>query len=334
MEERCELDVLRIAQEALNNTRRHAKASAVRVSLAYGDAGVRIQVSDDGVGFDISAVHGMLSPTSGGFGLTSMRERARLVGGHIEIISTPGKGTQVDAQIPYQTGLVATPHPTRATKPLAVAKEAEQDDIRVLIVDDHAVVRAGLRNMLEQAGGVVVVGEAADGEAATERVSALAPDVVLMDIQMPKMDGVETLRRLREQGLKPNVILLSVFAKDEYIFDGLRAGARGYLLKDVGRDELVQAISTVYQGGSLLQPMVANRLIERLDSPEHPCLTEREREILSQLDSGARNKEIAEELFLSVNTVKFHIDNVYQKLGVKTRTQAVRAARECGILSA
>ena len=187
--------------------------------------------------------------------------------------------------------------------------------------------------MLAHSDGIVIMGEAGDGEEALAQIKALAPDVVLLDIQMPGLDGVETTKRLRELKLDTKVILLSVYAKDEYIFDGLRAGARGYLLKDVAEDELVGAIKMVHGGGSLLEPVIATRLIERLDTEPGPELTERELEVLRHLAAGAPNKEIAEQLGIGLRTVKYHLEQTYRKLGVETRTQAVRAASDGGLLN-
>ena len=265
--------------------------------------------------------------------MTSMRERIRLVGGHIEVRSAPGMGTRVDAEVPYRQ------RPEQAVNPPWSSQDIESpqsglltDLIRVLMVDDHELVRQGIRNTLEQSEGISVVGEAGEGEAAIEQILATHPDVVLMDIQMPKQDGVETVRKLRELGIDIPVILLSVYVKDEYIFDGLRAGAKGYLMKDIGRAELVAAIRTVHEGGSLLQPVIANRLVERMAIDEAAGLSERQQEVLQLLASGARNQEIADQLFLSLRTVKFHVENLYRNLGVRTRTEAVRVARERSIL--
>ena len=327
-----QLAALRIIQEAVTNVRRHAHAKKATVVLKYDPPEIQIGVSDDGVGFDPSGAQGKLSPTRGGFGLTSMQERARLAGGNIEINSAPGVGTQIEVRIPFQTEEGKAREAKKDSCTAILGKHGASEDIRVMIADDHALVRLGIRNMLEHSAGVKVVGEAGDGEDAIEKIGTLAPDVVLMDIQMPKLDGVETVRRLRALGLEPPVILLSVYHRDEYIFEGLRAGARGYLLKDVAEDELVRAIRTVHGGGALLQPVVANRLIERLDTEAGCQLTERELEVLRLLASGARNKGIAEQLLLSINTVKYHIENVYQKLGVGSRTQAVRVASERGLL--
>ena len=214
--------------------------------------------------------------------------------------------------------------------------DASQDktpgSIRVVLVDDHEVVRVGIHNMLRGVAGVTIVGEARDGEEAIERIQALAPDVVLMDLKMPRLDGVGSIRQMRKLGLNTPVILLSAYYDEEYVFEGLRAGARGYLPKDVDRRELVLAIRTVHEGGSSLQLVMVQRLIETLAAESGKSLTKREREVLALLGSGARNKEIANRLYLSVNTIKFHIENIYQKLGVRSRTQASRVANERGLL--
>ena len=177
-----------------------------------------------------------------------------------------------------------------------------------------------------------MIAEAPDGEVAMEKIVSLHPDVVLLDMQMPRMDGVETLRKLNAAGINSRVILLSVYAKDEQLFEGLRAGARGYLMKEATGAELVSAIRTVHQGGSLLQPAIADRLIERLHSGAESPLTGRELEVMRLVASGALNREIAEHLSVSLRTVRFHVENVFQKLGVRTRTQAVRVASEKGLL--
>ncbi len=332
IDRRSELTVLRIVQEALSNVRQHSKANSVAVGVAYTPSTMQVSVSDDGVGFEPSSAHGILSVTGGGFGLTSMQERARLAGGQIKVRSAPGMGTQIELEIPYQppaqeaqplTGVSTT------TKP----QPSEAAAIRVLVVDDHEVARLGIKNIVEQADDLTVVGEAGDGEAAIAQIRALPPDVVLMDVRMPKLDGVGTLRRLRELGIDAPVILLSVYVEDEHIFEGLKAGARGYLTKDVSRGDLTQAIRTVHEGGSLLQPVIASRLIRRLDTDPATDLTDREKDVLQLLASGARDKEIANQLFLSVNTVRFHITNIFQKLGVGSRTEAARVANERGLLT-
>ncbi len=329
----CHLTVLRIAQEALSNVRHHSQAKRVTVDLSYEADAVRLLVSDDGIGFEPSVRSSVPSLTGGGFGMTSMRERVKLMGGQIEVRSAPDMGTKVEIEVPYQQRREQVSNQEWASLDIDVSQsDLLTDGIRVLLVDDHEVIRQGIRSMLEQSDEVSVVGEADDGETAIEQIVAIHPNVVLMDIQMPKLDGVETVRRLRQLGIDTPVVLLSVYAKDEYIFDGLRAGARGYLMKDVGRAELVQAIKTVHAGGSLLQPVIANRLVERMAIDQAAGLSERQQEVLQLLASGVRNQEIADQLFLSLRTVKFHIENLYRNLGVRTRTEAVRVARERSIL--
>ena len=337
----CRLTVLRIAQEALSNVRHHSQAKRVTVDLSFATDVVRLLVSDDGIGFDTSTSNSSSSPSNsssspkeGGFGMTSMRERAQLMGGHIEVRSALGMGTRVEVVIPYEQRQRQTINSASAPSTAdAPQGDSHAENIRVLMVDDHELVRQGIRSIFEPADGISIVGEAGDGDAAIEQIVAIQPDVVLMDIQMPKQDGVETVRKLRQLGIGTPVILLSVFANDEYIFDGLRAGAKGYLMKDVGRAELTAAIRTVHEGGSLLQPVIANRLMERMAIEEAAGLSERQQEVLQLLAAGARNQEIADQLFLSLRTVKFHVENLYRNLGVRTRTEAVRVARERSILT-
>ena len=198
--------------------------------------------------------------------------------------------------------------------------------IRVLIADDHAVVRQGLRTFLGLQEDIDVVGEAADGEEALALAERLAPDVVLIDLVMPGVDGIEALRRLRDRLPAARAIVLSSFVDDDKLFPAVRAGAAGYLLKDVQPQELVAAIRTVHGGGALLHPTVAARLMEELaDDP----LTPREREVLALIGRGLPNKQIARELGIAEKTVKAHVSAVLAKLGVSDRTQAaLYAVRE------
>ena len=332
IDRRVSFTVLRIVHEALANVIKHARARVGEVQLIFEPSVLKVRITDDGTGFDTSAAHGMLSKNSGGFGLISMRERARLVGGDFDIRSAPGQGTRIEVYMPYHraSGNAAT----RNEAPVAGGRqETATERIRVLIVDDQELARQGIRSMLEQSDAVNVVGTAGDGEEALEAIRALAPDVVLLDVKMPKLDGVQTMKKLQESGLDTRVILLSVYGNNEFIFEGLRAGAAGYLLKDTGREELVRAIKTVYEGGSLLQPITLGQLIDHAELKKSSQLTERELEVLSLLTSGSQNKEIAEHLSLRVRTVRFHVENIYRKLGVQSRTQAVRAAAEQGLLN-
>ena len=201
--------------------------------------------------------------------------------------------------------------------------------IRVLIADDHAVVRQGLRTFLDLQDDVEVVGEAEDGAEALEAAERLAPDVVLIDLVMPGVDGIEAIRGLRERVPAARAIVLSSFIDDEKLFPAVRAGAAGYLLKDVQPQDLVEAIRTVHGGGALLHPRVASRLLEEMASDP---LTPREREVLSLIGRGMANKVIARELSLSEKTVKAHVSNILAKLGVTDRTQAALYAVRAGLV--
>ncbi len=216
------------------------------------------------------------------------------------------------------------------------------ETIRVLLVDDQRLMREGLRVLLELEGGLEVAGEAGDGEEALEQYAALQPDVVLMDVRMPGMDGVEATRRLRERWPDARIIILTTFDDDAYVFEGLRAGAMGYLLKDVSGNDLAEAIRTVVAGGALLAPSVARKVVaefSRLAPPARPPdeglpepLSEREKEVLRLLAQGLSNREIAERLFLAEGTVKNHVTIILQKLGVRDRTHAALRARRLGLL--
>ncbi len=215
--------------------------------------------------------------------------------------------------------------------------------IRVLIADDQAMVRAGLSLILRPYADVEIVGEAGDGYEAVEVARRLRPDVVLMDIRMPRMDGIEATRRLLAPGVphRPRVLVLTTFDLDEYVYDALRAGAGGFMLKDEPPERLLAGIRIVAAGDALLAPTVTRRLIEEFvrrptpesfDSSGLAELTEREREILSLLARGLSNDEIAEELVLSRATVKTHVANVFAKLNLRDRAQAVVFAYECGVV--
>jgi NarL family two-component system response regulator LiaR len=209
-------------------------------------------------------------------------------------------------------------------------------DIRVLIADDHAVVRQGLRTFLELQEDIEVVGDAADGEAALAGVQRHEPDVVLMDLVMPGAGGIEAIRRLRELRPETRVLVLTSFLDDEKLFPAVRAGAAGYLLKDVEPAELVRAIRTVADGEALLHPAVAARLMEEFSETERPvadeALTAREREVLLLIARGLPNKQIALELGIAEKTVKTHVSSILSKLGLTDRTQAALYAVRAGLI--
>jgi two-component system, NarL family, response regulator LiaR len=208
-------------------------------------------------------------------------------------------------------------------------------DIRVLVVDDHAVVREGLRAFLELQVGIEVVGEAADGNEAVEAAGRLAPDVVLMDLVMPELDGLAAMRLLRERMPSARVIVLTSFFDDEKLMPALRAGAAGYLLKNTPPQELARAVRAAHAGEAVLDPVVAARLIDALAGHAEPLdrLTPREREVLVLIGRGFPNKRIARELGLAEKTVKTHVGHVLAKLGVDDRTQAAIVAVRAGLVA-
>ncbi|MFD8148404.1 response regulator [Streptomyces sp. NPDC059708] len=208
--------------------------------------------------------------------------------------------------------------------------------IRVLLVDDHQVVRRGLRTFLEVQEDIEVVGEAADGAEGTDRAEELRPDVILMDVTMPGTDGIEALRRLRDLGNPARVLVVTSFTEQRTVVPALRAGAAGYLYKDIDPDALAGAIRSVHAGHVLLQPEVAEALLAAQDDQGAPggrpgALTDREREVLGLIADGRSNREIARALVLSEKTVKTHVSNILMKLDLSDRTQAALWAVRHGI---
>ena len=218
--------------------------------------------------------------------------------------------------------------------------------IRIVVVDDQAVIRAGLRTMLEHEADLTIVGEASTALQAVDVVAASRPDVVLMDVRMPEIDGIEATRRILADGSPPPAVLvLTTFDDDDYVFGALQAGAAGFLLKDAGPDVLVAAVRTVAAGDALVDPAVTRRVVERwvaaeearapADRPVPPAvgtLSAREREILVGLARGRTNRELAADLIVSEATVKTHVSNLLTKLGLRSRVQAVVLAYEAGVV--
>ncbi len=213
--------------------------------------------------------------------------------------------------------------------------------ISVVIADDQQLVREGFRAILEGLEDIEVVGEASDGAQAIELTRSLDPDVVLMDIRMPGVDGLEATRRLIKGGSASKILILTTFDLNEYVYEALKAGASGFLLKDVPRDQLVTAVRVVAGGDALLAPSITKRLIEEFVSrprlgPESPsqllALTERERDVLKLIAQGRSNAEIADTLYISEATVKSHVTSIFSKLRIRDRAQAVVAAYESGLV--
>lgn len=220
--------------------------------------------------------------------------------------------------------------------------ETPDAPLRLLLVDDQQLIREGLRTLLEMEKGMTIAGEAADGAAAIQAFEELSPDVVLMDVRMPRMDGVEATRRIRAKHPDARILVLTTFDEDELVFEAIRAGARGYLLKDVSGTELATAIRSIASGDAALQPSVARKVMDAFARMAQPApvstqrfvepLSGRERAVLSLLARGLSNKEIALQLFLAEGTVKNHVSAILQKIDARDRTQAALKAREMGLL--
>ena len=239
--------------------------------------------------------------------------------------------TPVEDRTSLKSDLENIPSLPRASSTSDLTRGIATQPIRIFIADGDESVRRAMRMGLERTDGITIVGETGDGQEVIEQARNLDPDVILVDVQTPQVGGMEIWRRLAEAGLKCRVTLLSVNAGGGDMLEGIRAGARAFLLKETGFEDLVRSIVAVHQGGLLLEPAMASRLIAGLGTDDAAFLTQREQEVLNLMGSGARNREIAEQLSLSVNTVKYHIENLYEKLGVRNRTQAVRVAGERGL---
>ncbi|MER5218936.1 response regulator transcription factor [Streptomyces flaveus] len=206
------------------------------------------------------------------------------------------------------------------------------DAISLLIVDDHPVVRDGLRGMFESAPGFTVLGEASNGVEAVTLTQSLDPDVVLMDLRMPGGNGVEAIAELTRQGARAKILVLTTYDTDSDTLPAIEAGATGYLLKDAPREELFSAVRAAAEGRTVLSPAVASRLVSAVRAPANEPLSAREREVLALVAKGTSNREIARVLFISEATVKTHLTHLYAKLGVKDRAAAVAVGYDRGIL--
>ena len=318
-----ESTLLRVAQEALANVARHSQATEARLGLVYMADSVELSVSDNGVGFDpqAAAEDGITPGPWGGFGLIGMRERVAVLGGSLAV--TSHDGVQVTATIP---------RPGSAAQ--AVTEHAGRSSmIRVLVVDDHPVVRQGLMAILRWEKDIELVGDAADGLEAVRLILEQRPDVVLLDLRLPHLSGIEVMKQVRSQGLQTRFLVLTTYDTDEYIAPALAAGAQGYLLKDAEPEELSRAVRSLMRGGAALEPKVAARLLDQFaDEDAREELSARELEVLKLLAAGGSNKSIGLQLSLSENTIKSHISHIFAKLGVQNRAEAVSAAMQRGLL--
>jgi DNA-binding NarL/FixJ family response regulator/signal transduction histidine kinase/PAS domain-containing protein len=326
----------RLARVTLENVRAHSHAKQVRILIEFESQRLRVTIEDNGQGFDPEKVD---IEGQSRVGLAGATERVRHVGGSLRIESATGHGTRVIAELPYAPAepTILTSHPGTAAASIVPA-ELTGPVTRILLIDDHTMVRQGLERMLQDQPDLMVIGSEATGADGLRRIAELQPDVVLCDLQLPDMSGVEVIAKTRTHFPQVKCLVVTTYDSDDYIYEGIKAGAKGYVLKDVSSDELVKAVRAAAQGESLLQPVVAKRLVEKFADMARQdgaveALTEREVEVLKALASGARNKEIAFDLGLSESTIKTHLASIFGKLSVTTRTEAVARGRELGLLS-
>ena len=316
-----DLSAYRIVQEALTNTIKHAGPAKAEVILRYETAALELEITDTGTGTGPGG--GTAPGTIGtGHGLIGMRERITLLDGDLHTGSRrrrlPGPGPPAADQTERNPAVT----------------------IRVLIADDQELVRTGFRVILNAEPDLEVVGEARDGKDAVEAARRLRPEVVLMDIRMPNLDGIQATRRIAAGAGSPRVLILTTFDLDEYVYQALRAGASGFLLKDAAADDLLQGIRVIAAGEALLAPSITRRLIEdyaRRPAPRHQPdaladLTARELEVMRLLARGMPNTDIARELVLGDATIKTHVARIFAKLSLHDRAQAVVLAYETGLV--
>ncbi|NJP07119.1 MAG: PAS domain S-box protein [Chloroflexaceae bacterium] len=329
-----EVQLLRIIQEALNNVRKHAQATSVRVSFIIQDDRAQITIEDDGIGFDVD----IISPDHGhNYGVHSMRERAEEVGGSLRIQASRGRGTRVIISMPLD-------------------RQENQLFKRVMLVDDHALFLEGMKNLL-QSCGLDVIGTASDGFEAQSRVRELQPDVILMDIQMPNCNGLEATRLIKSEFPDIQIVMLTMSEEDEHLFEAIKSGASGYLLKSLDAGELFESLSMLARGEKPLTPRLASRMLEAFvqqqgaqevssndqekrpqdDRYEHPEeqddgdepineLTARQMEILSLVSQGMTYKQVGASLNLTERTIKFHMAEIIHRLHVANRAEAIAYA--------
>ena len=319
----AEVHLLRIIQEALSNIRKHAHATKATIFFSRADGSTQVMIEDDGQGFDpdkqqTSAAENQAEGAFH-FGMDIMGERARELGGNFQVFSAPGQGTRILVRLPD--------HHPQATSPRV-------SSLRVVIADDHPLFRDGLRNLL-QARGVKVVGLAQNGREAVERALALQPDVVILDIQMPEMDGLEACRQIKAHAPGMRVLMLTMATNANTLFDAVRAGASGYLLKDLDADQFLDRLDALVRGETPIAPSMAGPLLQEFAShpealDENEVLNARQQEVLALMAQNLTYAQIAQRLYLSESTVKYHAGQIMEKLGADSRSAALAEATRRG----
>ena len=310
--------ILRILQEALTNVQKHAAAQKVEILFNFGSEYVQIIVSDDGQGFDLNPP--LDGSRDGHFGLEIMRERARLIGGKLEFRSKIGAGAKVLLEVPLHRAQTAQDTPAE--------ESASPRALRLMLVDDSSLFMDGLRNLL-QARGYIVVGEAHDGLEALRQARALRPDLILMDVNMPNLDGLEATRAIKAELPETKILILTVSENEDILFEAVRSGASGYLLKSLDVNELVRQLVQLGRGETPLTSGLALRLMQKLGSStaapsQTEALTRRQREILQLVSQGLIYKQIAAQLNVSEGTVKREMGEALKALHLENRRDALK----------
>src|SRR2546425_1599654 len=362
----------RIAQETLYQVQQHIDARKLRFTFSYGHDEVQMSIEDDGIlpgGEEEIPVPHFRDAVGNGSGVVrnelgtaygpyiDLRHRVEHLGGSLEVSTQPEQGTRVQARVPYtimpkvrpennvpgsqgdRKGSVRAPQTGSLYYSTDTKPKLATEHIHVLVVDSQAVSRAGLRRLLESYPDLEVVGEAADGVQPVSETLELGPQVVLLDANLPNGQSMEALKQIKQLNLDTRVLLFAAQDREGYLYETLRAGADGYVLKDIVPDELARAVRVVASGEVLVQSQLAGRLLSRFGkqgrgSAPYETLTAREQEVLRLLARGLRNKEIATRLVVSERTVNFHLANIYQKLNVSGRTEALSKALEQGLITA
>jgi two-component system NarL family response regulator len=311
----AQIQLLRIVQGALINVSQHAQSHAAQVVITHAGEHVQVVVTDDGVGFDPQATRDADEHT----GLATMHQRAAAVGGTLDVRSVPGQGTHVIVHLPR----------------LGAAEERPLPPMRVLLVDDHQILLEGFKDLLEFRG-VDVVGMAHDGYEAIEQARDLRPDVVLMDVKMPGMSGIEATRRIKEEIPEAKVVILTVSQEEEDLFEALRSGASGYLLKSLEPDQFFTLLTKVVQGETPLAPDMVGPLMASIAQPDTAAkaagLSPQQYDVLRLVAQGLTYKQIGAQLHLSESTVRYHMGQIREQLGVSSRAEVVAYAARIGLV--
>ena len=333
-------NLLHIGQEALTNALKYAHPRNFETRLISSSKELRLELRDDGDGFKVKDRHD-------GFGLAGMRERVEQMGGELKISSTRAKGTKVIVTLPYnhESKIVKskrkpvrktkrsvekpTVRSTKTSKTIRPKSATRKPGIAVLIADDHSVVREGLVSLIRRKPDMTVVGEASNGREAVDLWKQHRPDVTLLDLRMPELDGVGALKEIRGDDENARIIVLTTFDGDEDIYRAIQAGAKGYLLKDAPREALMDCIRRVHAGETCVPAHLAAKLAQRVSGE---TLSAREIEVLKLIAQGKSNKEIGSALFISEGTVKSHVKGIFAKMNVISRTEAVANATRRGLI--